>query len=75
MENNIQGKPFDNEMYQKELKILAQEAYCAIHKVPNFVGDGRCYSCYRNVFNDMTLEKAGSKHITGCPYCHTSFCD
>lgn len=40
--------------------------------------NGICYRCGRNIAegeNGITLEKLGSYIITGCPYCHYSFCD
>ena len=63
------------ELKQRGLKILAQEAYCVNNKLPNFALNGRCYSCGRNVFDELTLEDATNTLITGCPNCHTSFCD
>lgn len=40
--------------------------------------DGKCYCCGKNIAegpNGITLEQLGDYIITGCPYCHCSFCD
>ena len=40
--------------------------------------DGRCYRCGHQIFNEdkgYTLEEAGNFVITGCPYCHYSYCE
>ena len=60
---------------ERALKIQAQEAYCVNHNVPNFAGNGNCWHCGHNVYDDMTIEEVSSKLITGCPVCHHSWCD
>lgn len=40
--------------------------------------DGKCYRCDRNIAEGkkaITLETLGDYIITGCQYCHYSFCD
>ena len=40
--------------------------------------NGICWRCGRNIAeeeNGITLEQLGDYIITGCPYCHHSFCD
>jgi predicted nucleic acid-binding Zn-ribbon protein len=57
-------------------KIVAQKQYCAAAQVPNFAPhDGICFSCHRQIYENMSLERAGSDHITGCPRCNRSYCD
>ena len=63
------------EDFEREIKIKMQEKYCDEHHVPNFADGGRCYHCYRNVFDYFTVEQSGNHHITGCPYCNHSFCE
>ena len=56
--------------------IQAQIEYCKENNMPMFAPlDGRCFRCGRNIFENMTLEKARQVHITGCSSCHQSFCD
>lgn len=77
LENNTtKPKEFvDKNLLYRKKKVLAQQVYCKAHKLPNFAMDGRCYGCGANVFDFVTLEEASSSLITGCPNCHTSFCD
>jgi uncharacterized Zn-finger protein len=57
-------------------KITAQKKYCETHQVPMFVHPrGLCWNCNRQVFEQITIEKAGSELVTGCPFCHRSFVD
>ena len=40
--------------------------------------NGICYRCGRDITKGekaITLEKLGDYIITGCPYCHRSYCD
>ena len=38
--------------------------------------DGRCYHCNRDIITHELAEgNDGSKSITGCPFCHRSYCD
>lgn len=55
--------------------IKAQKIFCETNKKPNFVGNGACFSCHRQIFEKITLEKAQTDLITGCPYCRVSFCE
>lgn len=57
--------------------IKAQKEYCQENQLPNFASNGKCYNCFRNVFDDngYNLEYARTKLITSCPFCHKSFCD
>ena len=52
-----------------------------------FPSNGWCYSCGRNIYEPytyrgredhtygITVEEAGSRHITSCPHCNATFCD
>jgi hypothetical protein len=63
-------------MNKVELCIEAQEKYCTENNIPLFApSDGECFDCDKQIYNKITLEEAGSKHITGCPYCAYSYCE
>lgn len=66
----------------------AQERYCNEHEIPVFTPrNGWCYRCGRNIYEPytyrgredstigITVEEAGSRHITGCPHCNATFAD
>lgn len=66
----------------------AQQRYCKEHNLPMFAPkNGWCYSCGRNIYEPYTyrgwesrtygisVEEAGSRHITGCTICGRTFCD
>ena len=64
MYNETASKILDNQRKQREA--------CEREHVPDFVPDnGICYSCHRQVYDADNL----SFPITGCPFCHRSFCD
>ncbi len=57
-------------------KIDAQRAYCKKKGRPCFAPfKGVCFSCGEQIFNKISLEKAGSEPIDGCPYCWRTYCD
>lgn len=59
-----------------EEKIKAQDDLCAKRKYPHFVPyDGICYRCYRQIYEAISLDDAKETLISGCPYCHVSYCD
>ena len=59
----------------------AQSRYCEANDAPHFApywsNDYRCYHCHRNIYAEggISVEEAGSRLITGCPFCHYSFCE
>lgn len=57
--------------------IEAQYAYCNKHGKPVFMPtNGNCPKCYWNIFkgpDGVSVEEAGEKLITRCPYCGFSF--
>lgn len=56
--------------------IDAQKKYCDETGYPHFAPhSGICWSCGEDIYKNMTVKEAGSKHITGCPHCKKSFCD
>ena len=55
-------------------KITAQKTYCETNGLPMFAPTN-CYFCHRNIYEQISLKKASSELITGCPYCHRSYID
>lgn len=69
--------------------IQAQQQYCEKNGLPQFTPDnGRCWSCGQNIYEEkgcciygskersgISVERAGSQLITGCPFCNRSYCD
>ena len=61
-------------MIQK--KIDAQIKYCLENKLPLFMSrSGLCWACHGQLMNYYSLEYVSNNLITGCPYCHRSFCE
>ena len=63
------GKVFD-----EERALKAQEEYCKQHNLPMFASE-RCPWCHGKVFAHISVGKASSELITGCPVCGYTFCD
>lgn len=66
--------------FDTEAAIKAQRDYCDRKGAPYFAPlyDGRCFSCYANIFaapHGISVEEAGSRLITGCPYCGRTYVD
>lgn len=66
--------------------ITAQGEYCEKHRAPYFAPkSGLCFRCHRQIYGiydldgkelrGISVEKAGERLITGCPYCRMSFVD
>lgn len=56
----------------------AQRKFVKEHDYHHFApDDGICYDCGRNIYglNGYSVERASSKLITGCPFCHYSYCE
>jgi hypothetical protein len=62
----------------------AQAKYCDEIEAPHFApSDGRCYSCDANIYRvpnpergispGISVEEAGTRLVTGCPFCHYSY--
>ena len=64
---------------------IAQYEYCAKKNYPHFApSGGLCWKCGNNIYTEInhgtyktgiSVEKASSELITGCPHCHRSYCD
>lgn len=65
------------ETYDINKAVEAQKKFCEENELPNFAGNGVCFSCGRNVYDDggYSVEYASERLVTGCPYCLRSFCD
>lgn len=64
--------PLDETAQRIMDNIEKQEKYCKENNFPDFSpAGGICYSCHRQVFD----QKEFKPPITGCPFCHTSYCD
>lgn len=64
--------------YDVKKAIQAQRDYCDRTQAPYFAPlyDGQCFSCRANIFmapNGISVEEAGKRLITSCPYCHSSY--
>lgn len=60
----------------RQEKIKAQRDMCERKNYPHFAPPtGYCYRCRRDIYEEMTVEQAGEKLVTGCKYCHMSYCD
>ena len=67
--------------------MVAQERYCKEKEYPNFApNNGIGWKCNQQIYAEgknrmgnlskgISVEKAGSQLITGCPHCNWSYCD
>lgn len=77
------------EHYNVAEAIDAQKAYCERTRAPHFAPrDGICWRCHQQIYagkwvetpygkyhSGISVEKAGSSLVTGCPHCNRSYCD
>ena len=50
----------------------AQDELCRAGQLPHFAPrNGVCWSCYRQIYEVLD----GTSYVTGCPFCHRSYCD
>ena len=75
------------EEFDITLASQAQKKYCEDHFLPWFAPrTGVCFRCNQNIYSPnidkvtgqtcgISVQAASSRHITGCPVCHMSFCD
>lgn len=63
--------------YEPELANKKQVEYCERTNTPHFAPSGKCWNCCRNIFLEggISVEEASGCLITGCPFCHRSYCD
>ena len=63
-------------MTQTEQSIKAQWDLCQEKEYPHFAPrDGRCYACGQQIYERISVERASKELITGCPWCHYSYCE
>lgn len=68
----------NTELYDVDVASEVQAMYCDVNHVPMFApSSGICPSCRGNIFSPghISILRAASAYITGCPICHASFCD
>ncbi|MER1957892.1 MAG: hypothetical protein ABS942_10955 [Solibacillus sp.] len=66
----------------------AQKEYCKASGLPHFASsNGACWNCNKNIYQEhpsrnnpsitsgISVEKAKSQLVTGCPHCNRSYCD
>ena len=69
----------DKKTFNPAEAVKAQEEYCKKRGVPFFAPNQyigyKCYRCNRNIYVEggISVEKARSELITGCPFCHYSY--
>lgn len=73
-------KTFDVEASKAAQKKLQQDK-----GYPDFApASGFCWNCKRQIYQEIdrgeyksgiTVEKASSELVTGCPHCHRTYCD
>lgn len=64
--------------YNQTKANIEQERYCDEHKFPHFAPrTGTCWCCGKNIYAEggISVEEAGLRLITGCPFCHRSYVD
>jgi hypothetical protein len=50
----------------------AQAHLCSTEGLPHFAPQsGICWSCHRQIYEELD----GKSFVTGCPFCHRSYCD
>ena len=55
----------------------AQSDFCKIKSYPHFAPTRYCFACRKDIYSEggYSVKEAGETHITGCPFCHRSYCD
>ena len=77
LKNDVQAYLIHNKSVSTiPIKIMAQKEYCKETGAPHFApASGMCWSCNRQIYNEIDVVRAANSLITGCPYCHRSYCD
>jgi len=66
----------DGDVNNVNIKIRAQAEYCELNDAPHFApSTGLCWRCRKQIYNKISIIQAANSLITGCPYCHRSYCD
>ena len=61
---------------ERREKTKLQEEYAKSIGAPCFISiSGYCWSCGRDLLEYYSDDALSKSLITGCPYCHRSFCD
>lgn len=73
------------QIFDTSLATKGQREFALARKYPHFApGDGRCYSCNEQIYEQkdhggyksgIGVESASTSLVTGCPHCHHSYCD
>lgn len=64
------------ETFDRKKAAEAQSKFAQEHECPMFAPiEGWCYHCGRNIYEQISVEEAGKRLITGCPHCYHSFVD
>lgn len=82
-----ESKEEPSEHFNVSESMAAQKRYCEEESYPHFAPeDGICWKCNQRIYAEgknrmgnpskgISVEKAGSVLITGCPHCNWSYCD
>ena len=65
-------------IFNPELAIKGQKEYWDKSGNPDFAPhDGRCWNCRSQIYAEggIDVEQASNTLVTGCPFCHRSYCD
>ena len=68
----------ENKIYNIEESIKVQKEYQQKTGSPDFApSTGICWKCKRNIYgeNGISVEEARTQLVTGCPFCHRSYCE
>ena len=71
----IRNGDVNNILNSTSHKARAQAEYCRDNSLPHFApGSGRCWSCGKQIYDRIDFSQAANSLITGCPFCHRSYC-
>ena len=65
-------------IFNPKLAIKGQKEYWDKSGAPDFApNDGRCWNCRSQIYAEggIDVERASNTLVTGCPFCHRSYCD
>lgn len=83
----IKPEEMKKETFDIKKACEAQAKLCREEEYPHFAPfSGTCWDCNRNIYtkiynerwntnSGISVEKASTSLITGCPHCHRSYCD
>lgn len=82
-----ESKEEPSEHFSVLVSMAAQKRYCEEKGYPHFApNNGICWKCNQQIYAEgkncignlskgISVEKAGSELITGCPHCNWSYCE